>query len=479
MIPLTLTQIAEIVGGAVHDADPATLVDGAAFLDSRAPVLGGLFVALAGDRTDGHAYAGSAVAGGAAAVLGSRPTGVPSVVVDDVTAALQELARTVLLRRRGAEPALTVVAITGSQGKTSAKDMLAQVLADAGATVATYGSFNNELGLPLTVLRTEPDTRYLVLEMGSRGVGHLAELCAIAPPDLSLVLNVGKAHIGEFGSQETIALAKGELVEALTASGTAVLNADDPRVAAMAARTSAAVTTFGTDSAAWVRLGEVDVDDLGRPSFELGHGGRVAQVRLNLLGSHQALNAAAVAAAALAAGCDFDQVVASLRALRRLSQWRMELDERPDGVTVINDAYNANPDSMRAGLETLAGVGARTGRRTVAVLGQMMELGEASETEHAALGSLASRLGVDVLAVVGAGARPIADAFDRDRGGDVAHWFEAVEPATEWLSENVAGPDVVLVKASRSAELERVAESLLAAGNRRQVHDVAAEETDR
>lgn len=479
MIPLSLTQIAEIVGGAVHDADPTTSVTGPAFLDSRAPAPGGLFVALAGEHTDGHAYADAAVAGGAAAVLGSRPTGVPSVVVDDVTAALQELARTVLLRRRAAEGPLTVVAITGSQGKTSAKDMLAQVLAAAGPTVATHGSFNNELGLPLTVLRTEPHTRYLVLEMGSRGIGHLAELCAIAPPDLSLVLNVGKAHIGEFGSQETIALAKGELVEALSDSGTAVLNADDPRVAAMAVRTRATVATFGTGASATVQLGDVTVDDLGRPSFELRHDGGSARVELNLLGSHQALNAAAVTTTALAAGCDFEQVVESLRGLRRLSKWRMELDERADGVTVINDAYNANPDSMRAALETLAGVGARTGRRTVAVLGQMMELGAASVDEHAALGALADRLGIEVLVVVGAGARPIAEAFDRQRGREAAHWFEAVEPATEWLRENVAGPDVVLVKASRSAELERVAESVLAAGNRRQVQDVAAEETDR
>ena len=197
---------------------------------------------------------------------------------------------------------LRVLAITGSQGKTTAKDMLARVLADAGATVATAGSFNNELGLPLTVLRADRKTWYLVLEMGSRGVGHLAELCAIAPPDISLVLNVGKAHIGEFGSREQIAVAKGELVEALQPDGAAVLNLDDPLVAMMAIRTQAHVWTFGHSAAAAVRIADVQVDDLGRASFDLTHRGKTEHIALRLLGEHQAVNAAATTAAALAAG---------------------------------------------------------------------------------------------------------------------------------------------------------------------------------
>ncbi len=471
MIALRLTEIADLVGGRVVDAGRAEVaVTGPAFLDSRSPVQGGLFVALPGEHADGHDYAEAAVAGGAAAVLGTRATGVPSVLVVDVQAALQELARHVLRRLRGTTDDLVVLAITGSQGKTSAKDMLALVLSDVAPTVATAGSFNNELGLPLTVLRADEQTRYLVLEMGARGVGHLAELCAIAPPDISLVLNVGKAHIGEFGGQQQIAQAKGELVEALGPEGHAVLNLDDPLVAAMTARTSAHVWTFGRSAAAAVRLGRVELDDLGRPSFQLSHRGQTQQVALRLLGEHQAMNAAATAAAALAAGCSFAAVAQSLRTIVNLSKWRMEMHERSDGVVVVNDAYNANPDSMRAALETLARMGRSGGRRTVAVLGEMRELGDSAAAEHRAVGRLAHELGIDVVLVVGEGARDIHVALveGRDRteqhatgGRRTTLHVDTTAQAWEWLRENVAGPDVVLVKASRSGGLETVAEMLI------------------
>ncbi len=284
MIGLTLQEIADLVAGTVADGPPSRRVTGPAFLDSRSPEPGGLFVAFEGEHADGHDHASAAVQHGAAAVLGTRAVGVPSVLVGDAQQALQELARRVLVRLRPADTGLRVLAVTGSQGKTTVKDMLARVLADDGSTVATAGSFNNELGLPLTVLRADETTRHLVLEMGARGVGHLAELCAIAPPDVSVVLNVGKAHLGEFGSREQIAVAKGELVEALGSEGAAVLNLDDPLVSAMASRTEATVWTFGTSSAADVRLGAVRVDDLGRPSFDLGYQGRTAHVALQLLG---------------------------------------------------------------------------------------------------------------------------------------------------------------------------------------------------
>jgi UDP-N-acetylmuramoyl-tripeptide--D-alanyl-D-alanine ligase len=375
------------------------------------------------------------------------------------------LARTVLERLREADTGLQVLAITGSQGKTTAKDMLARVLADAGATVATAGSFNNELGLPLTVLRATSETRYLVLEMGARGVGHLAELCEIARPDISVVLNVGKAHLGEFGSQEQIAVAKGELVEALRPDGAAVLNRDDALVAAMAARTQARAWTFGQSADADVRLDGVEVDDLGRASFELVHGARSERVSLQLLGGHQALNAVATATAALAAGLSLDQIAASLRAVDRLSHWRMELHERADGLVVVNDAYNANPDSVRAALETLARMGV-SGRRTVAVLGEMLELGGDAEEEHRQVGRLADRLGIDVVVVVGPGARGVYDALVELRG-EVAdgpratRQVETTAQAGDWLRENVAGPDVVLIKASRGGRFERVADMLI------------------
>ena len=241
MIALTLPEIAAVVGGRVVDDPDGVVVSGAATVDSREVEPAGLFAAFVGERSDGHDFAAAAVAAGAAAVLGSRPTGHPSVLVDDPRDALAALAHHVL----GRLPDVTVLAVTGSQGKTSTKDLLAGVLAAHDETVATRGSFNNELGLPLTVLRAGPGTRFLLLEMGARGIGHLRELCAVARPDVSVVLNVGKAHLGEFGTQDDIATAKGELVEALDPSGVAVLNADDPRVAAMASRTAGRVTTFG------------------------------------------------------------------------------------------------------------------------------------------------------------------------------------------------------------------------------------------
>ena len=249
MIPLTLRELADVVGGTVHDADGDVVVSGAATIDSRSVDPGGLFAAFVGEHVDGHDYAAAAVEAGAAAVLGSRPVGLPAVVVDDPGAALTALARHLLT----ALPDVTVLGVTGSQGKTSTKDLLAAVLADAAPTVATRGSFNNELGLPLTVLRADATTRYLLLEMGARGIGHIRTLCDVARPNVAMVLNVGKAHLGEFGSREGIALAKGELVEALTAEGTAVLNGDDPLVDAMASRTGGRVLRFGSGAGADVR----------------------------------------------------------------------------------------------------------------------------------------------------------------------------------------------------------------------------------
>ena len=233
-----------MVGGAVHD-DTGVTVTGPASVDSRQLEEGGLFVAVAGEHVDGHDYAARAVEAGAAAVLCERPVGVPAVVVTDVPAALGALAHHVV----GRLPEVRVVGLTGSQGKTSTKDLLAQVLASTGTTVATLGNFNNELGMPLTALRADADTRFLVLEMGARHIGNISELCGFVRPDVGLVLNVGTAHVGEFGSRDAIAQTKGELVESLSEDGTAVLNADDPLVAAMASRTRARVRTYGESAA--------------------------------------------------------------------------------------------------------------------------------------------------------------------------------------------------------------------------------------
>jgi len=456
---MSLPEIARVVGGVVvHDS--GVIVDGPAYVDSRVAERGGLFVAIAGERVDGHDFVDAALEAGGAAVLSVRDTGKPSVLTDDPIAALGHLARHVLAQLSGTR----VVALTGSQGKTSTKDLLAQVLATAGTTVATLGSFNNELGLPLTVLRAEPATEYLVLEMGARHVGDLRASCEVARPDVALVLNVGKAHIGEFGSQQAIASAKGEIVEALAAEGLAVLNADDPLVAAMAGRTVAPVRTFGTGEGADVRFEQVRVDDLGRPSFDLVAAGERAPVTLRLVGEHHAGNAAAAAAVALGLGMSLGSVASALADATTVSRGRMEVSERADGVTVIDDAYNANPDSMRAALKALADIGrGRPGARTVAVLGEMRELGAGSLDEHDAVGRLVVRLDIDQLLVVGDSAKPLhlGACLEGSWGGESVFVADN-DAATAWLHEHLAPNDVVLFKASNAAQLGLVAAAVLA-----------------
>jgi UDP-N-acetylmuramoyl-tripeptide--D-alanyl-D-alanine ligase len=461
MIPMTLVEVADCVGGRLAAPHPEAvrdiMVTGPASVDSRAVEAGGLFVALAGEQVDGHDFAAAAVANGASAVLSTRPVeGVPCVVVEDAVVALGLLARDVRCRL----PGCMVIGITGSQGKTGVKDLLAQVLGRAGRTIASQGSYNNEIGVPLTALHADRDTRFLVSELGARGRGHIGYLAEIVRPHLGVVLNVGVAHLGEFGSRDAIAVAKGELVEMLPADGVAVLNADDDLVRAMARRTAARVLTFGSGDAD-VRYSTVDVDQSGRPHFRLACDEGEADLTLQLVGEHNASNAAAAAAAALAAGLGWTDVVEGLAAATPRSRWRMEVHERADGVTVVNDAYNANPDSMRAALKTLAVLGGGR-RRTVAVLGEMRELGAASQEQHDAIGRLVVRLNVSRLVVVGEGARPthLGAGLEGSWAGESVFVPDA-ESAVEFLRDDIAPGDVVLVKASRAAGLERVAEALL------------------
>ncbi|MEU8344115.1 UDP-N-acetylmuramoyl-tripeptide--D-alanyl-D-alanine ligase [Actinomadura meyerae] len=460
MIPLPLATIAEITGGTLH-GPPDAVVTGPVVIDSRAVEPGALFAAFKGERADGHDFAAGALAAGAAAVLAQRPVEGPCVVAADVQEALGRLARGVLERL----PGLTVIAVTGSAGKTSTKDLIAQVVGRAGPTVHPPGSFNNEIGLPLTVLRADEGTRHLVLEMGARGIGHIAYLTGIARPDVGVVLNVGTAHVGEFGGRENIARAKGEIVEAVPPGGTAVLNADDPLVAAMAARTRGEVVTFGRGPDAVVRAAGETLDEQGRARFTLVTPEGSAPVALRLHGSHAVANALAAAAAARAAGLAPDAVAEALSEAVPASRWRMEVTERPDGVTVVNDAYNANPDSTLAALEVL--VHMAKGRRAFAVLGEMAELGAASVAEHAKIGQHVARSGIAGLVVVGANAAAMAEG-----AGQVASWtgecvqVDDVGAAVAALSERLAPRDVVLVKGSRVAGLERVAEALLAGAAR-------------
>lgn len=468
MIALTAAEVAELTGGRLLAGTGSTEVTGPVVIDSRAAVPGSLFVALPGERVDGHDFAAAAVAAGAGVVLGERAVDLgPAaalVVVDDAVAALGRLARGVLDRLRTDGGGPLVVGVTGSQGKTTTKDLLAHVLAPGGPVVAPVGSFNNEIGAPLTVLRADGATASLVVEMGARGIGHIATLCAIAPPDVGVELVVGSAHAGEFGSLEATALAKGELVEALTADGLAVLNADDDRVAAMASRTRARVLTFGRSPGADVRAVDVELDDRARARFTLQHAGAAAPVTLRLHGEHQVTNALAAAAVALGTGRALAEVAASLSTAEDLSPGRMQVVERADGVTVVHDAYNANPDSVRAALKALVGMATTPSgtRRTWAVLGEMLELGPASRDEHDVIGRLVVRLDVDQLLVVGAGARPIyTGAVMEGSWGEEAAFATDVDDALEFLRPRLRPGDVVLVKSSNGAGLARLATTLI------------------
>lgn len=446
MIPISLDELAKVVGGTVESGHPVTVTAPAVY-DSRLTQPGGLFVAFAGDNVDGHNFAAEAARAGAVAAIGTRPTGLPTVVVENASKALQALARYVVARRRAE---LTVVGVTGSQGKTSTKDMLAAVLSAAAPTIATAGNLNNGIGVPITMLRVESDTRYLVLEMGAGRIGDIAQLTDLVSPDVAVVLSVGHAHIGEFGSRDAIAQGKSELVKGMVPSGTAVLNADDPRVAAMRSLTTGPVLTFGRAEDADVQVRNVTLDQLGRPSFILRTFEGTASVSLPLVGAYQALNASAAVAAAMATGVPFDVSVEAL-ATTTLSRWRMEVRDLASGARLLNDSYNASPDANRAALDTLAAV---EGRRHIAVLGEMLELGADSEAEHYAIGKHAAARAEMVLAV-GAGARAVATG-----AGDWAIALADNEAAIEWLRDHLVPGDVVLIKASRGAHLDEVADAL-------------------
>jgi UDP-N-acetylmuramoyl-tripeptide--D-alanyl-D-alanine ligase len=458
VIAMTLAEVADAVGGALT-GDGTVAVTGKVTVDSRTVARGDLFVALPGERADGHDFLPAAVASGAAgALVGRASDDLPCVVVDDVLTALGRLATAV--HARLAAGGLRTVGLTGSSGKTSTKDLLGQVLATAGPTVSPPGSYNNDIGLPLTVLEADESTRFLVLEMGARGPGHIARLCGVARPQVGAVLNVGSAHLGEFGSPDAVARAKGELVEALPDDGTAVLNADDPKVLAMRTRTRARVVTTGRSADADVRARDVSLDDSACARFMLAAGGEEHPVTLRVVGEHQVANALSAAAAALAVGLPAGQVAAALTEAGPRSRWRMEVERRPDGVVVVNDAYNANPESMRAALAALAGL---PGRRRIAVLGAMAELGPGAADEHERLGRDAAAAGTDLIVAVGPDAVGIADgavAAGRRAGEESVHVPDRT--AAHALLAGLLRPgDVVLVKASRSYGLEQLAADLL------------------
>lgn len=499
MIEMSLAEVASVTAGRRLAPPPGADVEVTAVsTDSRQVAAGTLFGAVRGARADGHDYLEEVLDAGAAgalvaadwpgtaqagALLQQRPDlAARLVAVGDVVTALADLARASLARLREAGE-LRVVALTGSVGKTTTKDLLAGVLrgdlpAQDPQVISPPGSFNNELGLPLTVLRATRATRVLVLEMGADHVGNIAHLTAVAPPDVALVLAVGRAHLGEFGGIDAVARAKSEMVTGALPGATVVLNADDPRVRAMADLAATGpggaalpeprrVVTFSAagDRGAHVVARAGTVDETGHARFELRIGATDAgEVTLGLVGAHHVANALAAAAAADALGVAPGLIAARLSGLSAASPHRMAVGERADGVVVIDDAYNANPDSMRAALASLVGLGRRRGR-TVAVLGEMLELGEDSAAEHRGVGAEAARLGVDVLVEVrecgiGAGAR---EALSQQGASAIEmHATADTQEAARLLARVVRPGDTVLFKGSNGSGLWRLAEDFLA-----------------
>jgi UDP-N-acetylmuramoyl-tripeptide--D-alanyl-D-alanine ligase len=461
VIPLNLADITRIVGGRLVAAlSGGTEIAGSVQTDSRLVSDGSIFFALPGEVTDGALFAGAAVENGAALIISERELGlaVPLIVVPNGVAALAALAAAVVERVRAAGT-LSVVAITGSNGKTTTKNLLRAILEKQAPTVAPQGSFNNHVGAPISMLGIDYDTRYLVVEMGASGAGEIARLVAIAKPDIGVVLKVGLAHVGEFGGVDAVQRAKSEMVTDLAAGATAILNADDDRVAAMAKLTAAKVRWFGLSGSADVRAEDIEATATGT-RFTVVVGDARKPVRLRILGEHHVLNALAALSVARELGIDLAEAIDAIEAVARAERWRMELLLPPSGATVINDAYNASPDSMAAALKTLAQVRGPDDR-TIAVLGEMAELGEYSDEEHDRIGRLVVRLNIRKLIVVGHGARHIHNAAGLEGSWDgESVYVESADEAYDLLRDDVGAGDIVLVKSSKSANLRFLGDKL-------------------
>ncbi|WAC68280.1 UDP-N-acetylmuramoyl-tripeptide--D-alanyl-D-alanine ligase [Microbacterium sp. SL75] len=465
MISLSLSHLADVLGGrlVVRGDDTAdTLVSGLVDTDSRLIEPGGIFVAKPGETTDGHLFVGTAVERGAALAIVERELddAVSQIVVPDAVAALGDLARDVVARVRETG-ALKIVGITGSNGKTTTKNLLACILEDEGETVSPRASFNNEVGAPLTMLRVTENTRYLVSEFGASAPGAIAHLAGLVTPDIGVVLMVGMAHAGGFGGIESTFHAKSELVKATREGGLAVLNADDPRVAAMepiARERGQDVRWFGRGERAEVRAVDVEVSASGTRA-DLVIDGEPFTLTLRVLGEHHVMNALAALAAATALGVPAAHAIARLETVEIAERWRMQ-PLGSDRVRIINDAYNASPDSMAAALRTLAQI---TGpeERTVAVLGAMSELGEYADEEHDRVGLLAVRLRIQRIVVIGPEARRMyLEAIAQGSWDGEAVFFADADAAYDYLSTELRDGDRVLVKSSNSAGLRHLGDRL-------------------
>ena len=448
MIPLQASAIASIVGGTLHGED--LRVTEPPVLNSADAIAGSLFLAIKGENVDGHDYAADAFSRGAVVALVSKPITGNHIIVDDVTRALGALAHHVRKELKN----LSVVGITGSQGKTTTKELLASVLSQVAETVAPSGNYNNDLGAPISLLRCTEKTKFCIVEMGARHLGDIAKLVAIAEPDIGVVLKVGTAHLGEFGSVELIAQTKSEMISSLRDSAVAILGNYDPFTPKMAELHKGRTVLFGEDSKCSIRATDIEFRE-GRAHFDLVTPEGRSAVGLRIVGMHQVANALAVAAIATELGLTLDQIAGGLSTAESNARWRMEIVELPQ-LLLINDSYNASPEAMSAALSTLALFAQERGGESWAFLGKMHELGESSQSDHAAIGTLAQELGIDHLVCVGA---PEFAATMSKNGPTSIHLCKDKAEALT-IAENLNQGDVLLIKASRSEKLEELADAI-------------------
>ncbi len=450
MIAMKASEIASVVQGTLH-GDDVTVTE-AAVINSSEATSGSLFLALKGEHADGHDFVSDARSHGAVLTLASKSVDGPHIVVADVVVALGKLAQHV----RSNLLNLTVIGITGSQGKTTTKELLLAILSAAAPTVAPYGNFNNEIGAPLSLLHCTEDTKYCVVEMGARHMGDIAHLCTIAQPNIGLVLKVGTAHVGEFGSVEAIAQTKSELISSLSADGTAILGTYDDYTPKMASLHKGKNLTFGEGPECDIRAKDIEVRE-GRAHFDLVTPEGRSAVGLRIVGLHQVANALAVASVATVLGFSLDQIASGLSTAESQAKWRMEINELPS-LVLINDAYNASPEAMQAAMQTLVLFAQERGGESWAFLGKMHELGESSDADHAGIGTLASELGIDHLVCVSA---PQYGAKIAASSATTVHLCEDKAAALA-VAAHINPGDVALVKASRSEKLEELADAISA-----------------
>jgi UDP-N-acetylmuramoyl-tripeptide--D-alanyl-D-alanine ligase len=447
MIILLASQIATIVGGSLVGEDVE--ITAAPVLNSSAATQGSIFLAFSGEKLDGHDFVTDAFSRGSVLAITTKPVKERHILVSDVTAAITALAIFV----RSELSTLTVIGITGSQGKTTTKDLLRHMLSQHGATVAPQGNYNNELGVPLTLLECSSTTKFVIIEMGARHMGDIAHLASIAQPDIAVVLRVGMAHLGEFGSIESIAQTKSELISALKEDGIAILGQYDPHTKAMSSLHKGEVITFGTSHSDVVRATEIEMRE-GRPHFDLVTPEGRAAVGLRIVGEHQVANALACAAVGTALKFSLDSIASALSTATIESKWRMEIREFCE-VVLINDSYNASPDAMEAALKTLLLFAQERGGQSWAFLGKMAELGESSEIAHQRIGTLTHELGIDHLVAIDA---PEYLSGNSQGTSTAIHLCTREEAVV--LAEQIEPGDVILVKASRSEAFEILAQEI-------------------